>query len=71
MKELEAGLKPKTRRKIEAKLDGGWKFDEAAWQASVNRHARWDMAKVFKQFDADADGKLDIYEARPHPCSAC
>ena len=60
--ELNAGLKPKTRRKIEAKLDGGWKFDKKTWDESVARHARWDMSKVFKQFDADGDGKLDIYE---------
>ena len=62
LKELEAGLLPKTRRKIEEKLDAGWKFDKEAWDASVARHARWNMAKVFKQFDADGDGKLDIYE---------
>ena len=62
LQELEAGLKPKTRRKIEEKLDAGWKFDAEAWAASVARHARWNMAKVFKQFDADGDGKLDIYE---------
>jgi calcium-binding protein CML len=62
LKELEAGLKPKTRRKIEQKCDAGWKFDRPTWEASVARHARWDMAKVFKQFDADGDGKLDIYE---------
>merc|ERR1711990_254371 len=30
------------------------------WEASVARHARWDMAKVFKQFDVDADGKMDM-----------
>ena len=44
--ELEAGLLPKTRRKIEEKLDAGWKFDKAAWEASVARHARWNMSKV-------------------------
>ena len=62
LKELEAGLHPKTRRKIEEKLDEGWKFDKKTWDESVARHARWDMSKVFKQFDADGDGKLDIYE---------
>ena len=62
LKELDAGLLPKTRRKIEEKLDAGWKFDAEAWAKSVARHARWDMSKVFKQFDADGDSKLDIYE---------
>ena len=51
-----------TRRKIEAKLDAGWKFDAETWKKSCERHARWDMSKVFKQFDADGDGKLTIHE---------
>merc|ERR1711959_213308 len=60
--EINNGLKPKTRRKIELKLDEGWKFDAETWKKSVERHARWDMSKVFKQFDSDGDGKLSIHE---------
>ena len=62
MEELDAGLKPKTRKKIEMKLEEGWKFDKATWDASVARHKKHDMKKLFAQFDADGDGKLDIYE---------
>ena len=62
LKELDAGLLPKTRRKIEEKLDAGWKFDAEAWAASVARHSRWNMSKVMEKFDADGDNKLDIYE---------
>ena len=62
MEELDAGLKPKTRRKIEMALEGGWKFDKASWDASVARHNKYDMKVIFKDFDADGDGKLDIYE---------
>jgi Ca2+-binding EF-hand superfamily protein len=61
MEELDANLKPKTRRKIEMKLEGGWKFDKATWDASVARHNKWNMAEVFKNFDQDNTGKLDIY----------
>ena len=60
--ELEANLFEKTRKKIEDKLDAGWKFDAEKWAASAARHARWDMSKVFKQFDTDADGNLDLRE---------
>ena len=38
--EFERNLFPKTRKKIEEKLDGGWTFDKAAWDASVARHAQ-------------------------------
>ena len=62
MDELDAGLKPKTRRKIENILEGGWKFDKPTWDASVARHKKYDMKQIFAQFDADGDGKLDIYE---------
>jgi len=58
MAELDAGMKPKTRRKIELALEGGWKFDQATWEASCARHKKWDMAEVFKGFDVDGDGKL-------------
>jgi Ca2+-binding EF-hand superfamily protein len=60
--ELEAGLKPKTRKKIEMKLEAGWTFDKEKWDASAARHAKWDMAKVFKNFDTDGDGKLEMRE---------
>ena len=62
MDELDANLYPKTRRKIEMKLEGGWKFDKPTWDASVARHKKYDMKVIFKDFDADGDGKLDIYE---------
>merc|ERR1712196_681765 len=58
LEELDANLKPKTRRKIEMILEGGWKFDAEAWAASVARHKKYDMAQVFSQFDLDNDGKL-------------
>jgi len=62
MEELDAGLKPKTRRKIEQKLEEGWKFDKETWDASVARHKKYNMKEIFANFDADGDGKLDIYE---------
>ena len=62
--EFEANLFPKTRAKIEEKLDAGWKFDQKRWDESVKRHARWDMGKVFKQFDFDGDGYLTIAELK-------
>ena len=62
MEELDAGLKPKTRRKIEYKLEGGWTFDAEAWAKSVERHKKWNMADVFTQFDFDGDGKLEMRE---------
>merc|ERR1712028_211829 len=62
MEELDANLKPKTRRKVELLLEGGWVFDKETWEASIARHNKYDMKEIFKQFDADGDGKLDIYE---------
>jgi len=62
LRELEQNMYPKTRKKIEAKLDAGWKFDATAWLASVARHSTWNMAKVFKNFDTDNDGYLDKRE---------
>jgi Ca2+-binding EF-hand superfamily protein len=62
MEEFDANLKPKTRRKIELKLEGGWKFDKEAWDASVARHKKYDMATVFNDFDVDSDGKLTLRE---------
>jgi Ca2+-binding EF-hand superfamily protein len=60
--ELDAGLKPKTRAVIEEKLNNGWVFDKKRWDASVARHSTWNMSKVFKQFDFDGDGCLDLGE---------
>merc|ERR1719157_544662 len=62
MEEFDKGLKPKTRRKIELLLEGGWVFDKEKWEASVARHNKYDIKEIFAQFDADGDGKLDIYE---------
>jgi len=62
MEELAANLKPTTRRKIELLLEGGWTFDKAAWDVSIARHKKWNMADVFKNFDYDGDGKLTIKE---------
>ena len=63
-REFEQNLFPKTRAKIEEKLDAGWKFDKKRWEESVKRHSRWDMGKVFKQFDFDGDGYLSIAELK-------
>ena len=38
LEEFQQNLKPKTRKKIEMKLEEGWKFDEEKWKASVERH---------------------------------
>ena len=62
MDELDANLKPKTRRKLEMAIEAGWKFDKATWEASIARHNKYDMKEIFAQFDADGDGCLDIYE---------
>lgn len=62
--EFDENLYDTTRAKIEEKLDAGWKFDEKKWKASLARHARWDMAKVFNMFDFDGDGSLTIAELK-------
>jgi len=61
LEEFQQNLKPKTRKKIEQKLEGGWTFDKEGWDASVARHNKWNMADVFKNFDTENKGKLDIY----------
>ena len=61
---FNANLYPATRAKIEEKLDSGWKFDKKRWEASVARHSRWDMGKVFKMFDFDGDSYLTIAELK-------
>ena len=60
--EFDENLFPRTRAKIEEKLDQGWVFDQKKWAESCARHAKWDMSKVFKQFDFDGDGYLTIEE---------
>ena len=62
MDELDAHMPPKARRLIEEKLDGGWQFNKALWDASVARHDKYDMKRLFALFDGDGDGKLDLYE---------
>ena len=62
MEELDKGMKPKTRRKVETIIEAGWTFDKEKWEASIARHNKYDMKEIFAQFDADGDGKLDIYE---------
>ena len=36
--EFQENIQPKTRRKIELKLESGWKFDEIKWAESAERH---------------------------------
>jgi Ca2+-binding EF-hand superfamily protein len=38
LEEFEANLKPKTRAKIEEKLNENWVFDAARWEASQMKH---------------------------------
>jgi hypothetical protein len=46
------------------RLNGDWKFDPDMWKASQARHGKTNYAKVFKLFDADKDGVLDMRELR-------
>ena len=64
MDEIDAGLKPKTRRKIELAIEGGWKFDKETWDASVARHKKHDMKQIFADFDSDGDGKASQQRTR-------
>ena len=64
LEEFEANLHEKTRAKIEEKLNGDWKFDPELWNASIERHAQPNFAKIFKLFDADGDGFLDLRELK-------
>lgn len=45
LEEFEQNLRPKTRAKIEERLNMGWKFDHEKWATSLARHAKWDMSK--------------------------
>ena len=62
LEEFENNIHPKTREAIAKQLTAGWKFDEEKWAASKERHSKINMAKVYKQFDTDNDGVLDIRE---------
>jgi len=66
--EFNANIHPKTRKKLEEKLNGGFVFDKAKWDASAKRHeARAggpNLSKLFMQFDTDSDGFLDIRELK-------
>ena len=53
LQEFEDNMKPRTRAKIEGLLNAGWQFDPELWSKSQERHAKWEMKKVFKQFDTD------------------
>ena len=58
VQEFEANLPLALRAKLEAKLDAGWKFDEAKWKASQERHKTTNLAKVFKMFDTEGRGTI-------------
>jgi Ca2+-binding EF-hand superfamily protein len=58
VQEFDANMPLALRAKIEEKLDEGWVFDRKKWAASVARHAKVDLGKVFKQFDTEGRGTL-------------
>ena len=60
LEEFSANLHPKTRAKIMEKLDAGWVFDSAKWTESIERHSKWNMAKVFKQVRSAAAAGRDV-----------
>ena len=66
LEEFEANMKPRTREKIEELLNAGWKFDATLWAESQERHAHWDMSKVYKQFGARQGRGSNARLARPH-----
>ena len=43
LQEFQENLLPKTRKKIEMKLEGGWTFDKEKWDASSARHAEGEL----------------------------
>ena len=53
--EFDAGLHPKTRKMLEAKLDNGFNFDPEKWAASA---PQVDLSKTFACFDTSGDGFL-------------
>lgn len=64
IEEFDAYLPVPLRAKVEAKLAAGWKFDEEKWKASQERHAKYNLAKIFKKFDSDGDGSLGMDELK-------
>jgi len=62
LQEFQDNLHEATRKKLEEKLDGGWKFDPDMWKASQDRHTKPNYAKIFKKFDSESKGKLDLRE---------
>jgi len=62
LQEFQDNLHDATRKKIEEKLDGGWRFDPELWKASQARHGKANYAKIYKKFDSDSDGVLDARE---------
>jgi Ca2+-binding EF-hand superfamily protein len=60
LEEFNVSLHPKTRAKIMEKLDAGWVFDSAKWTESIERHSKWNMAKVFKQVRSAAAAGRDV-----------
>ena len=64
IEEFDAYLPLALRAKLEEKLAAGWKFDEEKWKASQERHAKWNLVKVFSKFDDDNDGALDMGELK-------
>ena len=67
IEEFDAYLPLALRAKLEAKLDAGWKFDEEKWKASQERHAKWNMQKVFKMFGAPRRAETG---REPRACTA-
>ena len=64
IEEFDAYLPLALRAKLEEKLAAGWKFDEEKWKASQERHAKWNLVKVFNKFDDDNDGELNMGELK-------
>merc|ERR1712232_860516 len=61
LEEFEAGLHPKTRQMLEAKLDNGFNFDPVKWAESA---PKVDLSKAFACFDTSGDGFLDVDELK-------
>merc|ERR1740117_1085574 len=59
MEELDANLKPKTRRKVEMLLEGGWVFNKEEWEASIARHNKYDIKEISRAFRALGMPKRD------------